>query len=321
MEAIGARLVQQYLRWQPKAKCRQFLDPTPDDMKRACCAFRRRAKDEPTLLHYNGHGVPRPTPQGELWFFNKNYTQYVPVSIYDIQTWMGSPSIFVYDCSSAGTIIRCFDQFAKQRRDEYEKKLASGLTRGPRLPPEPLRDCLQLGACAEGQSLPTFPDLPADLFTACLTTPIQAALRWVFSTGQHKLLPRVTLAMLDDIPGKLNDRRTMRGQLNWIFTAITDSIAWKVLDSDRFHLLFRNDLLIAALFRNFLLAQRVMGSFGCTPVSSPSLPATQGDPLWDVSTMAGISPDVVAVATAACSPCCQAAPLAARRRFAYNTQP
>ena len=31
------------------------------------------------------------------------------------------------------------------------------------------------------------------------------------------------------IPGRLNDRRTPIGELNWIFTAVTDTIAWNVL--------------------------------------------------------------------------------------------
>lgn len=31
------------------------------------------------------------------------------------------------------------------------------------------------------------------------------------------------------IPGQLGDRRTMLGELNWIFTAITDTIAWNIL--------------------------------------------------------------------------------------------
>lgn len=31
------------------------------------------------------------------------------------------------------------------------------------------------------------------------------------------------------IPGQLADRRTMLGELNWIFTAITDTIAWNTL--------------------------------------------------------------------------------------------
>ena len=31
------------------------------------------------------------------------------------------------------------------------------------------------------------------------------------------------------IPGRLNDRRTPLGELNWIFTAVTDTIAWNTL--------------------------------------------------------------------------------------------
>ena len=54
--------------------------------------------------------------------------------------------------------------------------------------------------------------------------------------------------------GQINDRRTMRGQLNWIFTAITDTIAWNAFSAEAFHKYFRNDLLVAAIYRNFLLA-------------------------------------------------------------------
>lgn len=55
-----------------------------------------------------------------LSHFPKNYTQYIPLSIYDLQTWMGSPSIFVYDCSNAGIIVKSFKQFALQREQELE---------------------------------------------------------------------------------------------------------------------------------------------------------------------------------------------------------
>lgn len=44
-----------------------------------------------------------------------------------------------------------------------------------------------------------------------------------------KLVPKITLDLIDRIPGQLNDRRTMLGELNWIFTAITDTIAWNTL--------------------------------------------------------------------------------------------
>ncbi len=125
------------------------------------------------------------------------------------------------------------------------------------------------------------PDLPMDLFTACLTTPIKAALHWYVSQKNLcQLLPGLTIDLLEKIPGQINDRRTMMGELNWIFTAITDTIAWNVLDSDLFQKLFRQDLLVASLFRNFLLAERIMKSLYCTPVSHPALPSTHEHPLW-----------------------------------------
>ena len=67
------------------------------------------------------------------------------------------------------------------------------------------------------------------------------------------------LEQLEKIPGQFGDRRTMLGELNWIFTAITDTIAWNTLPTrDTFQKLFRQDLLVAFLFRNFLLAERIM---------------------------------------------------------------
>ena len=29
------------------------------------------SKTERVLFHFNGHGVPKPTSNGEIWFFNK----------------------------------------------------------------------------------------------------------------------------------------------------------------------------------------------------------------------------------------------------------
>lgn len=61
------------------------------------------------------------------FFFLQNYTQYIPLSIYDLQTWMGSPSIFVYDCSNAGLIVKSFKQFALQREQELEVRAQAGV--------------------------------------------------------------------------------------------------------------------------------------------------------------------------------------------------
>lgn len=52
------------------------------------------------------------------------------------------------------------------------------------------------------------------------------------------------------------------------------------LPPDLFQKLFRQDLLVASLFRNFLLAERIMRSYNCTPVSSPRLPPTYMHAMW-----------------------------------------
>ncbi|KAM7068352.1 regulatory-associated protein of mTOR isoform 2-T2 [Molossus nigricans] len=281
LETIGANLQKQYENWQPRARYKQSLDPTVDEVKKLCTSLRRNAKEERVLFHYNGHGVPRPTVNGEIWVFNKNYTQYIPLSIYDLQTWMGSPSIFVYDCSNAGLVVKSFRQFALQREQELEVAAINPdhpLAQMP-LPPS-MKNCIQLAACEASELLPMVPDLPADLFTSCLTTPIKIALRWFCMQKCVSLVPGVTLDLIEKIPGRLNDRRTPLGELNWIFTAITDTIAWNVLPRDLFQKLFRQDLLVASLFRNFLLAERIMRSYNCTPVSSPRLPPTYMHAMW-----------------------------------------
>lgn len=134
-----------------------------------------------------------------------------------------------------------------------------------------------LAACSANESLPTSPDLPADVFTACLTTPILIALRWF---ANQTIINGVTAEQIDKIPGRPNDRRTAMGELNWIFTAITDTIAWNVLSPKLFQKLFREDLLVASLFRNYLLAERILRSCKCTPQSHPKLPATYNHPMW-----------------------------------------
>ena len=277
LEQIGTNLQQQYERWQPRARYRHSLDPTVDDVKKLCTSLRRNAKEDRVLFHYNGHGVPRPTGNGEIWVFNKQYTQYIPLSIYDLQTWMGSPSIYVYDCSNAGLIVDCFQQFSSQREEEYEKALAQG-SPVPTLPPA--RNCIHLAACSSTELLPMSPELPADLFTACLTTPMTVALRWFITQKNGNLVPDITVEMVDKIPGKLKDRRTPLGELHWIFDAVTEIIAWNTLPRDDFHRLFREDSLLANLFRNFLLAERVMRSYNCTPVTYPKIPSTYHHPMW-----------------------------------------
>ena len=213
---------------------------------------------------------------------------------------MSSPSIFVFDCSHAGVVLNLFVKFAEQietelneaRRTTPQSPLLAATTGLP--PPQlapllptssPTHDIL-LGACSDSEILPMNPELPADLFTSCLTTPIKIALRWyVLQKNISRLNPNIDQEMIDKIPGTVTDRKSMLGELNWIFTAVTDTIAWNSLPKDIFQRLFRQDLLVASLFRNFLLAERIMRSYGCHVCSRPALPPMFDHRLWSVSTV------------------------------------
>lgn len=259
------------------------MDPCVEDVKRFCNTLRRNAKDERILFHYNGHGVPQPTSSGEIWVFNRGYTQYIPISLYDLQTWLGAPVIFVYDCNSAGNIVHNFKKFVQKRIDDDND--GNHDTSAPS-PTSAYLECIQLAACKSNELLPMSPDLPADLFTCCLTCPIDISIKWFImqsplKKNYYSLLPKNSVGNVV-IPGKLTDRRTPLGELNWIFTAITDTIAWTSLSRPIFKRLFRQDLMVAALFRNFLLAKRLMPHLNCNPISDPPLPElVRFHPMWD----------------------------------------
>ncbi|KAF4553212.1 Target of rapamycin complex 1 subunit mip1-like protein [Elsinoe fawcettii] len=273
--AIGKALQSQFENLSMRTRYKMVMDPSVDDMKKFCTTLRRTSKDERVLFHYNGHGVPRPTPAGEIWVFNRHFTQYIPISLYDLQTWLGAPGLYLYDCSAAGLIIKNFDTMAIK----HDKEQQEARRNDPSLPFINYHDSIHLAACRENELLPTNPDLPADLFTSCLTTPIDMAVR--FFILQNTLPGGLSLEEGRNIPGKISERRTPLGELNWIFTAITDTIAWNSLPKPLFKKLFRQDLMVAALFRNFLLAQRIMRTYHCHPQSQPEIPDTHNNPLWD----------------------------------------
>lgn len=142
---------------------------------------------------------------------------------------MGSPAIYVFDCSAANLIVEWFLQFGSQREKEYSKMLnTSGPTATSPAIVLPVKDFILMGACDSNQTLPMNPELPADVFTSCLTTPIKMALRWFCSNSLLKK-PYFDFDLVEKVPGRLADRKTPLGELNWIFTAITDTIAWNTL--------------------------------------------------------------------------------------------
>ncbi|KAF9235142.1 raptor N-terminal caspase like domain-containing protein [Melanogaster broomeanus] len=253
LEAIGTNLQHQFEGLSLKIPYKPILDPSYEDLRRFCMNLRKQAKDETVCFYYNGHGVPKPTPSGELWCFNRTYTQYIPVSLMEVQNWLGSPGVYIWDCSGAGNLLNSFNTFA-ERRDQEMFTTRGGYVDGM----QPYMNSLQLAA--------------SDIFTSCLTSPIDIALRYFIMT--HHLPNNITPDMVMQLPGHL------WAELNWIFTAITDTIAWTTFPRDVFTRLYRSDPAHCVSLPQLLLAERIMKNYHCTPHTHPALPATNTHSLW-----------------------------------------
>lgn len=99
-----------------------------------------------------------------------------------------------HDCTCAVTVLMlqlylyCDCTYAVQRPEwattspgAYATPMQAGpgtQQPGMGMAPPGSKDCILLAACAGDEILPQNADLPADVFTACLTTPIKIALRW-----------------------------------------------------------------------------------------------------------------------------------------------
>lgn len=96
LETIGTNLQKQYERWQPRARYKQSLDPTAEEVKKLCTSLRRNAKEERVLFHYNGHGVPKPTTNGEIWVFNRVWQSTIIIKRKQkvIETFLGLHTIY-----------------------------------------------------------------------------------------------------------------------------------------------------------------------------------------------------------------------------------
>lgn len=51
LEAIGSNLQKQYERWQPRARYKQTLDPTVEEVKKLCSSLRRNAKVPSPIIY------------------------------------------------------------------------------------------------------------------------------------------------------------------------------------------------------------------------------------------------------------------------------
>lgn len=53
-----------------------------------------------------------------FFFLSQNFTKYIPLSVWDLNMWLGTPAIYVFDCSGAGNLLGTFRGIAEQRESD-----------------------------------------------------------------------------------------------------------------------------------------------------------------------------------------------------------
>jgi WD40 repeat protein len=292
LRVIGKEMLGAWRDWFDSDQYSVTLDPTSENVQAVALALRRAAGHERALLHINGHGVPSPTPQGELWAFDAQYTQYVPISVHLLKRWLQPPAMIVLDSSRAGAVIPHFLSATRITTHASADDAASSApevastdsqprTGEDATPTTPVgHPWMVLAACTAEETLPVHPSLPADLFTSCLLTPVRTSLHCHILQKPHTV-PSGLLGLVKRLPGTKEDRYTPLGGLHWILTTIADTIAWTSLSPQQFRRLFREDNVSASMYRNFFLAQRIMKEYDCHPQCLPALPVLSEHPLWE----------------------------------------
>ena len=130
-------------------------------------------------------------------------------------------------------------------------------------------DMFAFFACAQDEELPLSTDAPLDLFSSCLLTPYDTAVWW------H----RKRHSAVYDMP--VNPSKESDGFLQLFLNALLDTICFDSQEPSLYEA-YTLDPTLAALFRGFALAQRVMLSFNIHCSSVPALRPMADHKLWSV---------------------------------------
>ena len=196
----------------------------------------------------------------------------LPVGIWDIGQWLGAPSVIVIDCGDARKIHNnfCDYQTAMMRQKQLYKMNNNNNNCGNNddsLNEDKEEELTMKQYYLHHVMMVNFYEINPHYPTDILKFFSKKKKTSVLSDGKDEI---INLFFDPSIGGTMKNEKT--GELHWIFLSVTDTIAPTKL----FLCLLRVDFVnvVPSLFRNFLLAQRIMKSMNRTPLSIPSILAT-----------------------------------------------
>lgn len=176
-----------------------------------------------------------------VFFFSDDRARYKPLKIINLIHTVACPLAFIFDCPAAAVLA-------------------------PSLKTQ--KDMFAFFSCAADETLPLSTDAPMDLFSSCLLMPYDTAIWWHMQ--RHS-----TVYDQPKMPN-VENKEFLQGFLD----ALLDAIAFESQPSNVYEQ-YNVDPTIAALFKGFVLAQRVMVSFNIHSTAIPELNLMAYHPLWN----------------------------------------
>jgi len=213
-------------------------------------------------------------------------SRYIPLLLFDYFSWAGSSTCFVWDCQKAGRFLPA----ALREAAEIDSQLQKAGEKDPQIarlhPPIYSRTQIHFAACGPEETLPKVPGFPDDLFTSCLQTPLRVALLFhnfqtfpIMATRHDRAFSQRAAPYMEALYYSMS--KGLKERLWKEMQALLSTIAWHVLEAERYQFLFgHNGDLISNLACGFLLAQRVMSTYHATPESIPHIPWSTAHSLW-----------------------------------------
>ena len=198
------------------------------------------------IFHYIGLGFP-PPERNRIWMKDTSPTG--SSSLQDLSQTFYPPCLLIFDCDKAAIL--------KDYLNDTLVRIISKLDHnGFSIDPNISKLFFSFFACSENEQLRIASNLPQNFFTCSLLTPNRA-----FSA--------ITGINVTNVP-----------LFESLLIIFTDTIALETLTTDLFYRLFRGDSIVSNLWRRFLLAQRLMKTFGLHSQSIPDLPDMSEHQLW-----------------------------------------
>ncbi|KAK8864455.1 hypothetical protein IAR55_001704 [Kwoniella newhampshirensis] len=278
-------------------QCRSAPDPSKSVIQHHLQKARLAAgPNSYVAVIYNGHGIQEPpTEAGELWCYDRDFddclrhgggpSEYIPIMLFDLLTWAGASTCYVWDCQHAGRFIRAAQTEAEQIDTQLRAAAAQDASVAEQYPAVYARRQIHFAACGPNQSAPKINGMPDDLFTACLLSPLRIALLFhnlqtfplTKGDGERYVRKRDSYmsSLWDNMSQELKDR------LWYELAAIVHTIAWQTLEGAEYQQLFgKSGDVVNNLAVGFILSRRVMGAYRIVPESIPPIPSTTGHALW-----------------------------------------